>query len=67
MISGRTEHGENELMYDFEDVRRRVGMGRNQTYAAFRRGEIPGQIRFGNGRWYAVKRVFDRAFGKAAA
>jgi hypothetical protein len=51
MISARTERDENELMYDFEDVRRRLRMGKNQLYAAFRRGEIPGQVRFGNGRW----------------
>jgi hypothetical protein len=54
----------SELLYTFDQVREALRpMGRNQVYQAFRNGEIPGGKRIG-GRWYAVKRKFDKGFGR---
>jgi hypothetical protein len=66
-MAKRPDRPEGELLYDFEQVWQRLKpMGRNQVYEMFRRDQIPGGRRW-NGRWWAIKRVFDRYFaGKAA-
>lgn len=63
----RDPRSRNPLFYNFEEVARLFRpMGRNQVYSAFKNDEIAGGLRIG-GRWYAVKKIFDRKYRGEAA
>lgn len=58
---GHTGGPLDPVLYNFDEVRAALRMGKNQVYAAFKAGQIPGGTRIGR-RWYAIRAQFDRKF-----
>jgi excisionase family DNA binding protein len=67
-VQSKSQHQRRTINL-WPDAGRQLGLGKNATYEAAERGEIPGVFRIG-GRWLVSREAFDRALaqpGGAAA